>query len=160
MVQIIEYIDHILNGPFRVLLQMVDTVPDEKIQFKPYSESMSLTELVCHILSVMQIHIHAVSEGQGIEEHAQRIPVVPKNINTTSALINHMKEVLQSIVEEIPSITSDTLERVVVYKQWNDYEIQGNIALCYIVEEFFHHRGQLSVYLRLLGLEPPFLYTY
>ena len=29
-----------------------------------------------------------------------------------------------------------------------------------LIEEFFHHRGQLSVYLRLLNLQPPFLYKY
>ena len=160
MEQILDYINHILDGPASVLMKMTEIVPDHKIQFKPYDESMSVAELVCHILSIMQIHFHAISEGQGNKEHAERIPIDPKSINTAESLVLHMNEVLQSIKDILPNITPEILERVVVYKQWNDYEIQGSVALLYIIEEFLHHRGQLSIYLRLLGLEPPFLYRY
>jgi len=111
-------------------------------------------------LSCDQIHFHAIYEGQGKKEHAQRIPIDPKSINTAKALVLYMNEVLQSIKDKLSNITPEILERVVVYKQWNDYEIQGSVALLYIIEEFFHHRGQMSIYLRLLGLEPPFLYRY
>lgn len=141
-------------------MKMVEIIPNERIQFKPYDGAMSAAELVCHILSVMQIHIHAISEGYGIEEHAQRISVDPVNINTTGKLIEHLNKVLRLIRDKLAGITPEVLEREIVYKQWNDYKIQGWIALTYIIEEFFHHRGQLSVYLRLMDLKPPFLYTY
>ncbi|MGY5859454.1 MAG: DinB family protein [Candidatus Thorarchaeota archaeon] len=160
MSRMLEYIEHILGGPTSVLVKMIEIVPDEKIQYKPYTESMSIPELVCHILSVMQIHVYAISEGQGKEEHAQRIPIEPESITTAKSLVLHLNKVLHSIKDELQRITPENLERSVVYKQWNDYEIQGGFALQYIIEEFFHHRGQLSVYLRLLELEPPFLYKY
>lgn len=160
MRKLLEYIEHILDGPVSVLLKMIETVPDDKIQYRPYDDAMSVAELVCHILSVMQIHVYAIAEGKGCEEHAQRIPIDTTLISTTISLVSHAIEVLQSIKSELPSITPSILERKIVYKQWNDYEIHGGFALMYIIEEFFHHRGQLSTYLRLLGLQSPFLYEY
>ena len=158
MNQILEYTNYILNGPTGVFMKMIELVPDEQVQFKPHKESKSVAELVCHILSVMQIHAHAIAEGKGKEEHAQRIPINPERISSTNNLVAHCKKVLETIRTVLRKITDDTLELEIKYEQWDDYTTQAGIALLYIVEEFFHHRGQLSIYLRLLGIEPPFLY--
>ncbi|MGY5872725.1 MAG: hypothetical protein RTV72_10805 [Candidatus Thorarchaeota archaeon] len=72
MNQILAYTNHILDGPTSVFMKMIELVPDDKIQFKPYDSSMSVAELVCHILSVMQIHALAVSDGERREEHARK----------------------------------------------------------------------------------------
>ena len=143
-----------------MFMKMIEAVPDEKVQFKPYKDSMSIAELVCHILSVMQIHVHAIAEGEGREEHAQKIPVDPKRISTTCNLLEHSKKVIDSIKEILSRIEDDDLDVEIQYNQWNNYTTLAEIALLYIVEEFFHHRGQLSIYLRLLGVKPPFLYNY
>jgi uncharacterized damage-inducible protein DinB len=160
MNQILEYTNYIMDGPTSVLMKMIEKVPDEKVQFKPNEASLSIAELVCHILSVMQIHIHAIAEGKGKEEHAQRIPIEPGRISSTNDLVEHCKKVHDSIKKVLQTITDDVLDLEIQYTQWNNYTTLAGIALLYIVEEFFHHRGQLSIYLRLLELQPPQLYKY
>ncbi|MFX1513375.1 MAG: DinB family protein, partial [Promethearchaeota archaeon] len=57
-------------------------------------------------------------------------------------------------------LTEEDLKKTVTYEIWNNFQLSGYDSLSTIITEVPHHRGQLCVYLRLLGIKPPSIYDF
>ena len=54
----------------------------------------------------------------------------------------------------------EDMDRKVSYNCWGGAKIGGLEFLATILEETIHHRGQLCLYLRMMGIKPPFIYDF
>jgi uncharacterized damage-inducible protein DinB len=61
----------------------------------------------------------------------------------------------QQLVEQVAALTPEQLTETV---NFFGREVPRKTLLWGITEHEIHHRGQLFVYLRLLGIEPPSVY--
>jgi uncharacterized damage-inducible protein DinB len=53
------------------------------------------------------------------------------------------------------------MNQEIVYNCWGGgTKIGGFESLATILEETIHHRGQLCLYLRMMGIKPPFIYDF
>ncbi|MDM1296560.1 DinB family protein [Sphingobacterium sp. N143] len=146
-------LDHETKNTKRIL----DRIPDEKLDWRPHEKSMSLGELAAH---VVELH-NWVSKAIPKEVFDFKVDYQPLKVSSVAEL----KRVLSDGVEA-NKVAIESLSDEDWFKDWvlksGDYEISrlpraGAIRFI-INNHIVHHRGQLTVYLRLLDIAVPGLY--
>jgi uncharacterized damage-inducible protein DinB len=138
--------------------RVLERVPEEHFDWKPHPKSMSLGGLATHIATI-PFYGTAIMQGQEFDVAA---PLPPNPVATTR------DEILQRFEETVAAFRpllegADDLslrepwtlragERV-VFTQPRIGVLRGMV-----VSHLVHHRGQLSVYLRLLDVPVPSIY--
>lgn len=77
-------------------------------------------------------------------------------LDTKSELLNRWDEDTPQIEALFNQISEDRLPEV--FNLFGEYEFPIAYNLIYFLENEIHHRGQGYVYLRALGIEPPFFW--
>jgi uncharacterized damage-inducible protein DinB len=136
--------------------RVLERVPGDRLGWKPHDRSMSLGQLAQHI---------ATTPGS-IAEIARISPFpVPQftqpSATTAAELVPTLDESVKkatTILRTMDDATLGTMWRVVD----GDREVMAlPIAAVFrslMLNHWYHHRGQLSVYLRLLGVPVPSIY--
>lgn len=138
--------------------RVLERVPEEQFAFQPHPRSMSLGKLASHLAQIPS-WASATMRGTALELAMSDARVVL--LDTTAALLatfdRHVREGRQQLVDasdaelQVPwsFIVDDavlfTMPRVTVLRTW-------------VLNHAVHHRGQLTVYLRLLEVPLPPLY--
>jgi uncharacterized damage-inducible protein DinB len=137
--------------------RVLERVPDDKLAWKPHPKSMSLGELAQHLATVPgNISGMAKLEGYDVEKFTPQ----PAPASSAALVATLNENVAQA--KAVLGATSDadmmvdwsfrmggqplmTIPRIGVYRS-------------IMLNHFYHHRGQLSVYLRLLDVPVPSIY--
>lgn len=137
--------------------RVLERVPGDKLTWKPHPKSMSLGELALHIAAAPGLIIDwvppPVSDIRGGEP-------TPQPSSTTEILSAH---------EQSVSKVKSTLTRIGDAGLQGTSEIKMNgmtlmtmpkigLVRAVVLNHWYHHRGQLSVYLRLLDVPVPSIY--
>jgi uncharacterized damage-inducible protein DinB len=140
-----------LNRYRGVTLQTLEWVPDEKLGWKPQEGLRSFAEHFIHIAQVESYHIRGLLAGDwNLERYFTRPPVLSR-------------EVLQAELERSRAHTNASLDaldparmgtKVTVPNVPVDWTLRS--WLWYVVEHEIHHKAQLALYLRQIGVVPPF----
>jgi uncharacterized damage-inducible protein DinB len=77
-------------------------------------------------------------------------------LNSKEELLTKWDEDTPKIVEYFNQISEDQLHETI--KLFGQYEFSIISHLLYFIDNEIHHRGQGFVYLRALGIEPPFFW--
>jgi uncharacterized damage-inducible protein DinB len=150
-----EY-DHEMGTTRRLL----ERVPDADLAWKPHEKSFSLGQLASHIANVPHwldaICDVIVFDLASLGEDAR--PKQPASIaDVLTAFDGNVKRGRQKI---------DALTDAAMFAQWTmkqgDHEImtlpRTAVLRSFIMNHLVHHRGQLSVYLRLRNVPVPAIY--
>lgn len=137
--------------------RVLERVPGDKLSWKPHDKSMSLGQLALHVAtipgwvgSVLQPDSWDASESSGQKEAETLDELIP----ALEESVRSAKETLEWLDEEkaagLWSITAGdatlmTMPRIAVVRS-------------IMLNHWYHHRGQLSVYLRLLDVPVPSIY--
>ncbi|HEX5026713.1 MAG TPA: DinB family protein [Agriterribacter sp.] len=133
-------------------------VPDEMFDWKPHEKSMSLSQLANHIAELPR-WIHYMMTGTGfnfVQEPFKRLKATSKSelIEGFDAIIREAVELLEKANDEELAVQWKLSRGEVVI-----FELPRKVAIRNLVmNHIIHHRGQLSVYLRLLNVPVPGLY--
>lgn len=139
-------------------LKMIERVPFEKFDWKPHEKSMDLGGLARHIVAI-------TGYGELVANHDEvDFANRPKAAEITSSkeLIDRLK---LNITKSNTAIT--TMSDQEALKPWTlragenvIFDNMPKIAALrgFCLSHLIHHRGQLSVYLRLLGIAVPSIY--
>ena len=128
--------------------EIVDMVSDDHLNFRPWDKAMTLKELVLHMLFSADMFTNAVKQGEFIPS-AQPQPEV------------HTAAELKQLVHEMTAKTKETLEGLSEEQFTNSVDmtklfgaqIPGKSLLHLMRDHEIHHKGQLFVYARMIGLE-------
>jgi uncharacterized damage-inducible protein DinB len=140
----------------KVTQRVLDRVPADKLTWKPHPKSYTLGQLAMHI---------AVGQGRLAE-------VISKDTHEIGAMTQPQPGSQKEILEAFKQSTADALKTL---KKLNDSQLMtlwtltkgGKVVLSaprigiirsILMNHFYHHRGQLSVYLRLLDVPVPSIY--
>ena len=136
--------------------RVLERVPNDRLTLKPHDRSMSLGQLALHIATV----------PGAIAEISQISPFpVPKfeqpSANTAAELIPALDESLEKARTILRRLDDADLAKV-----WRvmdgDREVMaipvGAVLRTIMLNHWYHHRGQLSVYLRQVGVPVPSIY--
>jgi uncharacterized damage-inducible protein DinB len=140
----------------KVTQRVLDRVPGDKLTWKPHPRSSSLGQLAMHI---------AVGQARLAE-------IIVKDTHEIGNITQPQPGSHKEIVEAFSQSTAAALETL---KKLNDSQLMtvwtltkgGKVLLSaprvgfirsILMNHFYHHRGQLSVYLRLLDVPVPSIY--
>jgi uncharacterized damage-inducible protein DinB len=147
-----------------VTIRAIATLTDQDLDFRPLARSRTARELIFHIYAQEKLTAEAARAGRFTMEDANGSnPEDPGNGPAVAALAtvkdavtfaNDCHDAAEAIFR---SMSEEDVARPVespigTYPSWQYFQ--------FAYDEHWHHRGQLYVYLRLLGKEPPNLYDY
>lgn len=137
--------------------RVLERIPENKLGWKPHPKSMSLGQLALHIAQTPGMFIQAMeSESMEVPDFGE--PPMPETLQ-------HLLEVHDASVAQAKAVLS----------KWTDAKAMGEWAVTrggakimamprigfvrmIPANHVYHHRGQLSVYLRLLDIPVPSIY--
>ena len=136
--------------------RVLERVPDDRLAWKPHDKSMSLGQLALHIASV----------PGAIAEISQISPFpLPKFEQPSAASAAELIPALEESLAKARTILR-RLDDADLAKIWRvvdgDREVMaipvGAVLRSIMLNHWYHHRGQLSVYLRQVGVPVPSIY--
>ena len=134
-----------------VTLQTVDLVPDDKLGWRPAEQSMSFAEQVLHIARVEEFYASGIFGG------VWRFELFQESSGSLSkeGLKKKLGEGRAYLLAQLDALEAERLDEILkVPNVPVDWPLRG--WLWYLLEHELHHKAQLAVYLRQLGVVPPF----
>lgn len=127
-------------------LPLFSQLDDNHLHSEPISAGRILGELVFHMLRSLEYYMRGIIEG--IWESA---PYTFDEFVTSESLEQIVQEVFTKARTRLSLISLGDLSRVI-----STFNRPATVAeiLLEMLEHSIHHRGQLTVYLRLLGVVP------
>ncbi|MDI9261311.1 DinB family protein [Alicyclobacillus sendaiensis] len=128
-----------------VLAPLVDAVPEDKLDFKPWDEAMSFRDLVWHILSTGALFAAAARAGRMTDR-----PEKP-DLSTKQALVQAIASFTERTHADVASIADEQFEQLVETKAVFGTDLPAKALLSSMIDHEVHHKGQLFVYARMMG---------
>lgn len=136
--------------------RVIERVPDEKLDWRPHPKSMTLGQLAAHIAGL----------PRGIAELATNLvteaPTVPLQGDIPVAeMLARIEESVAYATEKLRMWSDDDLRQT--WRLTRDGKTLLEIPRIAVIRSVmlnhtYHHRGQLSLYLRLLDVPVPSVY--
>jgi len=138
--------------------KMLERVPVDKKDWKPHDRSMSLGRLATHVAEIP----HWVSDIIHIDDY----DFMGKNFKPTLAesqeeLLKIFQEKLDAAIKDLSGVSEEDLNKRWVVRVGEKVmsDLPKKVAIRgWALSHLIHHRGQLSVYLRLLDVPVPGMY--
>jgi uncharacterized damage-inducible protein DinB len=152
-----------LNEPFISELQVeaattrkiLQRVPQESLSWKPHEKSRSLGEISGHIANLPGLFIATLAENEFDRfAYNSNVDNVNNILNTFDKNVSNSLDILKTISDEmmLSKWTYRYGEKVI-------FELPRLVVIrSTALNHLIHHRGQLSVYLRLLNVPLPPVY--
>jgi uncharacterized damage-inducible protein DinB len=146
------------NEEAAVTRRVLDHVPADKLSWKPHAKSMTLGQLAMHIALVPGSIIFVTREDAFDISQINFAPPQPSSPDEIGAALD------KTILDVTQALTSASDE--VVNKHWRlmlgSNQIlsrpRAEVWRSIMLNHWYHHRGQLTVYLRLLDVPVPSVY--
>jgi uncharacterized damage-inducible protein DinB len=138
--------------------KMLERVPAEHFDYKPHEKSMDLKFLSTHVADLIGWtgYVLTTTELDFVNNDLKE-PV----IQSTEDLLSHFDEVLQSSLSALETATAEQFAEHWVLRN-GDFVIleqpRAVVIRSMCLSHLYHHRGQLSVYLRMLNIPVPGMY--
>lgn len=141
-----------------VTKRVLERVPADKLAWKPHAKSMSLGQLAMHIATVPGSLTKITWEDEFEISQANFNPPLPKDVKEIHAAfeqsVREVEECLKRMTEQIAQGHWRLMFRGKEISSKPRIRVLRSIML----NHWYHHRGQLSVYLRLLDIPVPVIY--
>jgi uncharacterized damage-inducible protein DinB len=138
--------------------RILDRIPADKLAWKPHEKSMSLGQLAMHIATVPGGIVFITHDDSFDVLKGNFTPPHPAD---TAEIHTALEESIRK-VEKALKEGNDGTARASWHLMRGDQEIQTRprfkIWRSLMLNHWYHHRGQLSVYLRLLDIPVPSIY--
>jgi uncharacterized damage-inducible protein DinB len=142
----------------RITRKFFDQLPADKLTWQPHPKSMTAGQLAYHM---------AVVPGRVVQIAQQDEMPVP-DFNRTNPQPASLQEILNALDESIATVKSilPTFTDEQMHATWRmtrdgqEVLAMPKVAVLrnIMLNHWYHHRGQLGVYLRLLGAKVPSAY--
>jgi uncharacterized damage-inducible protein DinB len=136
--------------------RVLERVPDNHLTWRPHKTARTLGELALHVASV---------PGGVAELAAQSIPQAPQFIDPSPTSASELIPALDRSIAKAKSVLGG-MDDATLTATWRlmqgDRELMAIPRVAFLrstmLNHWYHHRGQLSVYLRELGVPIPSIY--
>jgi uncharacterized damage-inducible protein DinB len=144
------------------LIEAVERLPTDQFDFKPRPEMMTARQHILHIAEAELRWVSHIVDGEPPIDYTRE--AVDPAQGWVDAYDAPDHNALRFALEEAHRHTQRwfgfpvaELDRVIVWQRPDGVERRFTLhwVLAHVQEHELHHRGQLCVYLRLLGITPP-----
>ena len=139
-------------------VRILERVPDDKLDWAPHSKSMSIGQLAWHIASLPKNAALGLRTGE--RDVSQSRPA-PRPANA-----GDMVEAFRQNLAELKAVLSEMDDAKLMSERFA-FKRDGEVVTSFpkiaflrtvLLNHSYHHRGQLTVYLRLLDIPVPAMY--
>lgn len=139
--------------------KMLERVPFDKKDWKPHEKSMSLGRLATHVAE----NTHWISDIIHIDDFdfMKDYKFIGQVASSASELMEIFQTNLDKALADLSNMSDDDLSKSWTVRRGEQvlYNIPKKVGIRgWGMNHLIHHRGQLSVYLRLLGVPVPGMY--
>ena len=138
--------------------KILASVPFDQMEWKPHEKSMTIGKLAVHIAENLR-WVWYIIESDFID-FANR-PFSPSVVSTTAELLSVFDEHYTKAIATLENVSDEALEKKWIVKSGETIfmePIKKDAIRGWAISHTIHHRGQLSVYLRLLDIPVPGMY--
>ena len=142
----------------KVTREMLSRVPSDKFDWKPHEKSMSFGKLASHVAEMFGWTPATITQS---ELDFSKFDYKPFEPETTDQLVEFLDKNVAEAIDILRNATDDIFLEMwsmrngeTVYFTLPKVVVMRSVVLNHIV----HHRGQLSVYLRLNDIPVPSIY--
>ncbi len=138
--------------------RVLERVPPEKLSWKPHAKSMSLGQLAFHVASIPGSLTKLTQLDEFDASQANFTPPQPKDLGQIYAAL---EQGVRSAAEYLTSMSDKVASANwrLTFRGKEAFRKPRVVVLRSIMlNHWYHHRGQLSVYLRLLDVPVPVIY--
>lgn len=144
-----------LEAEYPATRKCLERIPDSLYNFRPHTKSMELGYLSLLVAEIPLWITLTIKEGT-----IDLATFKSGGVSTTDALVRNFDKNFQSAVEALRQATDDKLEDE--FKLMNKGQVlissSKNESVSSSINHWVHHRGQLTVYMRLNEIPVPSIY--
>ncbi len=138
--------------------KMIERLPTDRLDWSPHEKSMKLGRLATHI-SELPFWVVRILDSDDFDISAGNFN--PEGKGSTEAILQVFDEQLAEAVTALESASDEKMDAIWTLRRGEHkvFQLPRKIALRNIAyNHLYHHRGQLSVYLRLIDIAVPGMY--
>lgn len=146
---------HELQAEYTATKKCLEKIPENIYSFKPHPKSMELGYLSLLVAEIPLWITHIVKEGIIDFATYKRY-----QLTTSEALLRHFEESFKGAVEALQQTTDDQLEDTFTLQTSGQLLSSSSKkeSVGSSINHWVHHRGQLTVYMRLNEIPVPSIY--
>jgi uncharacterized damage-inducible protein DinB len=154
-------LDSLLNELYQeatVTRRILERVPGDRLEWRPHPKSMSLGQLAMHVASIPGNLSRLV---QADEFDASQANFTPPTPTSAEEILNAHDASLRAAQDYLGGVDEQTARESwrLTFKGKEIFTApRGGVIRSLMMNHWYHHRGQLSVYLRLLDVPVPVIY--
>ena len=137
--------------------RVLQRLPPEKLAWKPHPKSKSLGELAWHVASIPG-RIAVAAQSDDIDLSTVKAPPLPAS---AAEIVARFEESLPATRALLAKLDDAALARTITMRFGDRTVFHGprsEFLRTVLLNHGYHHRGQLTVYLRLLEVPVPPVY--
>lgn len=134
----------------------LEKIPESIYSFKPHPKSMELGYLALLVAEIPLWIVHIIKEGVIDFATYKRF-----QLSTGEALLQHYEDSFNSAVQALQQVSDDKLLEDQFVLQNNGQKLSSSSkkeSIGSSINHWVHHRGQLTVYMRLNDIPVPSIY--
>jgi uncharacterized damage-inducible protein DinB len=139
----------------------LDRVPDDKFSWKPHEKSGTLAWMATHIASIPEwakMTMEQDSVDIAPPGGADYVPPKPMNRKEVLELFDKNRAAARAVLAAADDAAYAKPWALLMNQKELFREPRASVLRRMVFNHMIHHRGQLTVYLRLLGVPVPALY--
>ena len=150
---------HELNQEAATTRRVLERVPEDQLTWKPHPTSMTLGQLAMHIATIPGGIAHILANDSH-DAPPDSIGKAPQPGNRQEILDAHAKSIAgaEGFLEGLTPEKSAAIWHLSVGGKEVLAAPRGGVIRSIMLNHWYHHRGQLSVYLRELNVAVPSIY--
>lgn len=148
------YLDE-LNAEYRATRACLERIPESMYEFKPHPTSMKMSYLVLLVVEIPLWIKHMIIDGEIDFQTFQHA-----NPTTTQGMLDVFEEGMKAAREALNNTDDEALQEKFTLKASGKvlYSSPKIIDIGTTLNHWVHHRGQLTVYMRMNEIPVPSLY--
>ncbi|HEY0740597.1 MAG TPA: DinB family protein [Chryseosolibacter sp.] len=144
-----------LESEVRATRRCLEAVPEQLYSWKPHEKSMDMGYLCLLVADIPQWITWAIEEYTIDLAHYKQF-----QLTTTAALVKHFDSNIDNAKRALANVKNEALDKKFELKNSGRVLYTQTIKECVMssLNHWVHHRGQLTVYMRLNDIRVPSIY--
>jgi uncharacterized damage-inducible protein DinB len=149
-----EYLKE-LESEVRATRRCLEAIPEKTYDWKPHEKSMIMGNLVLLVADMPKWITDAIERGEIDLATYERF-----NLSTTQALLKHFDKNIEGAKRTLGNVSNEQLQKTFSLKNGGNMLYSSTIqeTIQSTINHWVHHRGQLTVYMRLNDIPVPSIY--
>ncbi len=138
--------------------RLLERVPGDKLTWKPHAKSMTLGQLAGHIAAIPGRISAMVQQDSFDVLKGSFVPPQPSSIAEILTTLDQGVPAAEKFLQELTEERAAETFRLMKGDRELFRQPRSAVVRTIMLNHWYHHRGQLSVYLRLLEVPLPVIY--